>query len=279
MKTRIITALIGLPILIIILFLHNTIFFSIAVAIVSAVGVYELLHSTKYVKNKLLIVFSLLFSLIVPFAKIPGFEKYFTLATIAFVALLLSVLFANHATLMFSEVAICFTGAMLVPYAMSSIVFVRDLQPEIGIYSILLVFACAWISDIGAYFVGMLLGKHKLAPTISPKKTIEGAVGGVAFCVIFNIVFAYIYMSLAAKSGMNYEVNLLALIFVSLSASMIGILGDLSASIIKRQTGIKDFGNLMPGHGGVLDRFDSILFIAPYLYVILQIVPILTIAT
>ncbi len=126
---------------------------------------------------------------------------------------------------------------------------------------------CAWFGDSGAYFVGTFFGKHKLCPKISPKKTVEGFIGGIVTvgvvvavqCLVYNLV-------LPTDVKMNYAV----LIPVGMVASGIGVLGDLSASVIKRQYDVKDFGNLMPGHGGVLDRFDSVLFVAPFLYVVFK---------
>jgi len=202
---------------------------------------------------------------------------YFTLVLIVYLAGMLAVLFVKHSTVKFQELAVSFTAALLLPYGLSSLVFVRDLQPKIGLYPILMVFVFAWISDAGAYFIGLLFGRHKLAPTISPKKTIEGALGGVFFCILFTVAFTYVYADLVTKSGIQLTVHLGTMIVLSLLGSIVGILGDLSMSIIKRQTGIKDFGHLMPGHGGVLDRFDSILFIAPFLYVAIQMFPIVTV--
>ncbi|MEG0019946.1 MAG: phosphatidate cytidylyltransferase, partial [Oscillospiraceae bacterium] len=143
-----------------------------------------------------------------------------------------------------------------------------------GAFLFVLSGAIAWGGDVMAYFTGFLIGKHKLAPNLSPKKTIEGAVGGVLGSVFFAILMVYIYSYIkpwAEMSGIVYEITASKLLVVGTVAavgSCIGIIGDLFASAIKRQCGIKDYGYIMPGHGGVLDRFDSILLVAPFISVI-----------
>ena len=123
-----------------------------------------------------------------------------------------------------------------------------------------LVFIGAWITDIFAYFVGRLFGKHKLCETISPKKTVEGSIGGVVFCVIFFVLF-----SLAMPQKDNPWLYLI-MACVGILVSAVSQIGDLSMSLIKRHYGIKDFGKIFPGHGGVMDRFDSIVAAAGFLY-------------
>lgn len=283
MKTRIITALIGLPILGVILFFYDTVALNIALALVGAMAVYEMTYNTRLVTNKGLVLVSMLYALFVPFSQINAVEPYAKLVLMVYVVALVCILFARHNALSFQQVAVSFTVAMTIPFALSCLVFVRDLQPQnvklgLGLYYIILILICAWISDAGAYFIGRAFGKHKMAPTISPKKTIEGAVGGVVFCVIFNIAFTYVYFEIMKSSGTVVEANLIYLTVISVVGSLVGILGDLTASIIKRQCGIKDFGNIMPGHGGIVDRFDSILFIAPFLYVGLQLLSVANVA-
>lgn len=123
-------------------------------------------------------------------------------------------------------------------------------------YVVWLIFIIAWSTDTFAYFIGLLFGKNKLAPIISPKKTIEGAIGGIAGCAVSTFVFSIIFIPEMANIS----------ILFGIFGSIISQLGDLNASMIKRNNEIKDFGNIIPGHGGILDRFDSILFTAPYVY-------------
>ena len=277
MKTRLLSAVIGIPILIAVLFFYDTIVLNIAIALICMIGVYEFLHSTKYVANPVILVCSMLFAGMIPFMNFELMKDRTTLVMLVYIVILIAILFARHNTLKFEEIGVAFTVSVLVPFALSSFVFVRD-KYDGGIFYILLIFLCAWISDAGAYFIGRVFGKHRLAPTISPKKTIEGAVGGVIFCVIFNVAFTYGY-TVITEDSLHLEANLIALIVVSFVGSIIGIFGDLFASIVKRQTGIKDFGNIIPGHGGIIDRFDSVLFIAPFIYVMCDIWPIMSTAS
>ena len=131
-----------------------------------------------------------------------------------------------------------------------------------GLFYLLLLLNFSSICDMGAYFVGVTCGKHKLCPEISPKKTVEGAVGGLAVSLIFSIVIVLLFK-------MNDK--FVSTLIFTVPLSIVGILGDLFASIIKRNADIKDYGALIPGHGGILDRFDSILLIAPVLYLLISL--------
>ncbi len=128
-----------------------------------------------------------------------------------------------------------------------------------------LVFIIAFCTDIFAYFTGRFLGKHKLCPKLSPKKTVEGAVGGMIGALVFSLLFGNFFLEPGHALNVHF-------ILMTLIGSVISQLGDLSASAFKRQMGIKDYGKLIPGHGGILDRFDSVLFVAPYLYFYIALV-------
>ena len=140
---------------------------------------------------------------------------------------------------------------------------------ENGRYFILLPFTIAFLSDAGAYFTGLRLGRHKLAPVVSPNKTIEGVLGGGVFALAGVLIYALI-LDLALKFRVNYG----AAILYALLGSGVGVMGDLCFSVVKRQTGIKDYGNMLPGHGGFLDRFDSLVLIAPLVEALLLILPL-----
>ena len=127
----------------------------------------------------------------------------------------------------------------------------------------------AFLSDTGAYFAGYFFGKHKLAPVISPKKTIEGVVGGVLGAMVGMVIYCLV-MQLFFKYRVNYA---FALIY-GFVGSLAAVFGDLCFSVIKRQTGIKDYGNLIPGHGGILDRFDSMMVIGPLAEVLILLIPV-----
>ena len=158
--------------------------------------------------------------------------------------------------------------------AFTSIVYIHDYIPY-GNYIYLLTFICAWVTDIFAYFTGMLLGKHKLIPTVSPKKTVEGAIGGVVFCMLATVLFGFIIEKFFNTHGVT-SANYLVLIVAGIFASVVSQTGDLIMSVIKRHYGIKDYGKLFPGHGGVLDRFDSVLAVSLILSVICTYFDLLT---
>ena len=139
------------------------------------------------------------------------------------------------------------------PVLLSYIYMTRNLTQ--GIFLVWLIFLCSWGCDTCAYCVGMLIGKHKMAPVLSPKKSVEGAVGGVAGAALLGVIYA------AATQGPMLEYAVICAI-----GALISMVGDLAASAIKRNQGIKDYGKLIPGHGGILDRFDSVIFTAPVIY-------------
>lgn len=152
-------------------------------------------------------------------------------------------------------------GLIYVVFFSFHIVLIDQSEHRILIW---LVFLAAFGTDIMAYFTGMAIGKHKLCPNLSPKKSKEGAVGGVVGSVILCGIFGYLL-------GQG-EQMLIACLAIGFVGSIVAQLGDLSASAFKRQMGIKDYGNLIPGHGGILDRFDSVLFTAPLVYYVMQII-------
>lgn len=133
----------------------------------------------------------------------------------------------------------------------------------------------AWLTDTGAYLFGITMGKHKLAPKISPKKTVEGAVGGVVFCVATVLLLSLVYQWICSSVwGVSLSVDYWRLLLLVPVGALISMLGDLSASLIKRQCGVKDYGSLMPGHGGIMDRFDSVFFVLPFLVLFIRLFPI-----
>ena len=133
---------------------------------------------------------------------------------------------------------------------------------EHGVYITFLVFICSWGCDSCAYLVGVKFGKHKMSPQLSPKKSIEGAIGGVVGTAILAAVYCFIL-----REQMNLtDTKIFAMIAIAMAAAAVSMIGDLTASAIKRNYDIKDFGHLIPGHGGILDRFDSMIITAPIIY-------------
>ncbi len=271
MKQRILTAAVGIPLILVILFFYQSWFFSAAVALMAAIAVFEILQAAGLTKHRLLTVACLLFSALVPFFRTPGFNLLGKLALPVFLLILFGTLLYRHETLRYEQLGTAFTVSVLVPFSFSTMIYIRDQFPHPdALFFIMLTFAGAWFTDSGGYFAGRLFGKHKLAPKISPNKTVEGAVGGVVFCVVFYLIMGLCYYFYRQSFGPTVTIDYLQLGLLALIVSPIGMLGDLVASMIKRQCGIKDFGTIFPGHGGVMDRFDSILFVAPVLYVALQ---------
>ena len=174
------------------------------------------------------------------------------------VACFITMIIQNRARI--DDLGITLVGIVYIPVIMSllQLIYNRD-QGNILVW---LVFVIAWLGDTFAYFIGISLGRHKLCPSISPKKSVEGAVGGLLGSVAGAMAFGYFAWKLY---GMDLEMINLAVI--GLIGGISAQLGDLTASIIKRYAGVKDFGSIMPGHGGILDRFDSVLFTIPIVYI------------
>ena len=189
--------------------------------------------------------------------------------TLAFIMLSLSVLFAVY-VLTFPkfndrQMVYAFFGLIYVAVALSFIYKTRAMQD--GAYLVWLIFLCSWGSDLSAYSFGMLFGKHKLTPILSPKKSIEGAVGGVAGAAILGTVYALIFKDHLTE----FSNPVLFVAILCAVGSVIAQIGDLAASAIKRNHDIKDYGTLIPGHGGILDRFDSVIFTAPIVYYLITV--------
>jgi phosphatidate cytidylyltransferase len=170
-----------------------------------------------------------------------------------------AVLTFSHGKYKLADIAIAFMTAFYIIAGFNAILFLHDYEPG-GKYVYLAVFIGAWVTDTFAYFCGMLFGrggKHKLIPDVSPKKTVEGSIGGIVFCILAMVIFGIIINFIV-----DLRANYVVLIGAGLLASIVSQIGDLCMSVIKRTYGIKDYGKLFPGHGGVLDRFDSVLAVA-----------------
>ncbi len=278
MKTRIITGLVGLVVVIAWLISMYTPIFSAVLAIVAAIGVYELIKAFE-VKNPVFKGLCLIISVLIPFyfeykAKI-NIPMFPVIAAVLLISLIIMVL--DFKNLKFEQVACSLFAAAFVPSAFSCITLFRDVYITFqdsyiktdGIFLILFAFFCCWLSDTFAYFVGRKFGKRKLAPVISPKKTIEGAIGGIICTAVLNTVLFFVFRY---NFALSEKISLVTVIISSVFLSVISIFGDLAASTIKRHHGIKDFGNLLPGHGGVMDRFDSSCFVFPALYAIISVI-------
>ena len=268
MLKRIISALVGIVVGVTALILDNFYVYLGLLSLFSAIGVWELIHAVKCDKHKFLCWFCVIFAFAVPsLLVLDVLRPYrFTAFMLMIMILTLTMLF-GHKTITFVDISTCGAAVFVIPTSLSCIISTRYMFEGYlpGVFLIVYLLFCAWMGDSGAFFVGTFLGKHKLCPDISPKKTVEGFVGGVLTVGIAVTVQCLVYnLILPSTVKMNYAV----IIPMGMAASVVGVLGDLSASVIKRQYNVKDFGNLMPGHGGILDRFDSVLFVAPFIYMV-----------
>ncbi len=263
MKARLITSFFGLIVLAVVLFCFNIPFVMELVAgVLSAISVYELLHATRFASRKRLYFAAMGFALLLPYFFALGDLRWPLLLFVAFLVYLLCNGVFGHKQITFLQVvATAFMGTV-VSLCYCSLLLYRDLLAPYGLFYTMLSCGGAWLCDTGAFFSGLALGKHKLAPEISPKKTIEGAIGGVITAALGFLLVGFLYQTInnAIWPQTPIYVNYLYLGLTGLLLAPVGIVGDLSASVIKRQTDLKDFGTVMPGHGGVMDRFDSYLW-------------------
>lgn len=268
MLARVLFGAVGFVFVLLALFVFPPAVLEIALALLCALATYELLGSTKLVKNHGIVLLSVVVSLLCGLNQ-AGFMLKSPLHGWIGLALVIVLLLGSFAELLrhhdrvgASEVLCAFFGALILPQLLLSLT--RIFQMENGALLVLMPLLAAWGSDTFALFAGMLFGKHKLAPVISPKKTVEGGIGGVFGGVACLLVFTLLVNHFAGLSLSYAAAGLLGA-----AGSVIGQVGDLSFSIIKRQTGIKDYGSIFPGHGGVLDRFDSVIFVAPVVEAVL----------
>ena len=251
MKKRILSAVVLIAVLVIVFLFMPAWVAAIVVGILAAVASKELLHNTGLLTHKRINAYSSLMAFAVSIWSLFGCPAaYIGVGVLVFFALLFGEMMISKLELDAKNVLICAFSGLVIPYMLTALV--RIVMMGQGKIYIFVPFLLAFLSDTGGYFAGITLGRHKLCPLISPKKTVEGLIGGVLASVVGMILFA-------ALTDHN--------IFFSALLGFVGALGavfgDLSMSVVKRQMGIKDYGRLIPGHGGVLDRFDSVLVTAP----------------
>ncbi|MCM1523895.1 MAG: phosphatidate cytidylyltransferase, partial [Ruminococcus sp.] len=176
---------------------------------------------------------------------------------------------ADHKKLPFDKLSVMVTVTCLVTLSVTCLVSLKNISSVHGICYVVMALMAAWVPDAGAYFVGTAFGRHKLCPDISPKKTVEGAVGGLCVTAVVFVLYTIAYKAVMARFfGTQFNVNYIAVAVIMVIAALISMIGDLSASLLKREYQIKDFGKILPGHGGVVDRFDSVYFVLPYIMLV-----------
>ena len=262
MLKRIITAIISVVFLLVpaVVFSH-TVVFPIAVGLFTVVSIFEMAKCVGFHKKHSLTIPLYVFGMAVPFL-IRYVDDSVLVATICFVAVTAYIFYMfvhiiwSHSKIKFTEGAVFMLSMLYIIASFASVEYIRDFENG-GKYLYFLIFIGAWITDIFAYFCGKLFGKHKLIEDVSPKKTIEGSIGGMIFCSISFVLFGAI-----ANHFFEFNSNLIFLAVCGVIASIVSQVGDLIMSVIKRHYGIKDYGKVFPGHGGVLDRFDSVLAVS-----------------
>lgn len=270
MKTRIISGVLMALIVVFVLlagFNLSPVVITAFIAIIAAVGCYELIHNAAGIKSRLAVwgavVFTALFVLSRDYNITEGF-LYGDLAP-AFLSAFYFIFAAfctlkNHKDFDLAHIAMLSAMPIVLGYAFSTLGLV--ISDTGSIYYLLLLFNFSSVCDMGAYFVGVTMGKHKLCPNISPKKTVEGAIGGIASSLIVSLIITLAFG--------EFDKILMTLV-LTVPLCIVGMVGNLFASSIKRAVGLKDYGSLIPGHGGILDRVDSILMIAPALYLFMTV--------
>jgi len=269
MAKRIISAFIAIPIGIFILWIDRKELLLLVCAALSAAMVYEVLLATKYLRNLTITIYSLIFVVTFPFVLNYDYLMFrIRYVSFGFIIGLFVIMLFSHKKVNMAEVALVAFVSVCIPFSISSIGLMFDNLPVHRTFCIVYTLTITWISDAGAYFTGTFFGKHKLAPDISPKKTWEGFVGGIVTAVLFGALLAkgYELWEYIFNGAHTFTTDLPYLAILAIPCSVLGVLGDLSASLLKRECSVKDFGNIMPGHGGVLDRFDSALFTLPLVY-------------
>jgi len=262
---RILSGIIGLPIVALILIYGNIYVIDVLFALVALIAIHEYFNSFKE-KHKPVRWLGYISCILISLLHIIPEEYYLlTLALsicVSIAVLFIQVVFSNM-KITVTDIMITFFGMVYVVFFLSFIALLHGI--ENGKYLIWFILIAAWGTDTCAYFVGCKFGKHKFSQ-ISPKKSIEGCIGGTVGSMILALLYAFALNKLA-----GLQISYIYIAPISFALSILSQIGDLSASSIKRTMGIKDFGNLIPGHGGMLDRIDSIIFIAPFAYFLLNL--------
>jgi len=279
MKTRIIVSAVLLPIFFAVLFFFPPYILTGVVSLICAIAAYELLHATGSNKNKRILIYTIITAALVPASAylktLPAiiFNFQFSIFNLALLFILTCLLFIEailayktERQISLQHILIALFGGIVIPYMLSALINLR-IKPE-GHLFVLLPIICAFMTDSGAYFTGVALGKRKAFPNISPGKTIEGCIGGMitgaAGMIIYGIILA---------NTTPHTIIFPALVLYGIIGAAVTQLGDLVFSLIKREYDVKDYGRLIPGHGGMLDRFDSMTFTAPAMYLLLSAYP------
>jgi len=270
MKERLITAGIGVALLLVVFLALPKVCIAIFMAILCGLAVYELVTSTKLVKNMRTAIYCAVFAAFVPiWAYVDTNGTVGAIGIFAFALLMFGEAVLARGEVSYKNTASAVALAVVVPYLLSGIVRLSLLK--CGRSYALLPLVIAFLCDTGAMLIGANFGKHKLLPEVSPKKTVEGAIGGLVVSVVAAVIYGVIIQALA-----GHAVHFVPLVICALLGAAASQVGDLTFSLIKRQSGLKDYSNFLRGHGGIMDRFDSVCFTVAMVELIVAIAPVFT---
>ena len=278
MKTRVITAIVGIIVLIGVMFTFNTLIFNLVIAAITLIAIHEIYSALGFEKKDWL-----MYAVLVPYTLLVMTSNYQVMRRLVMPMSFLLVTFyaiylvVRNGTISYQKASGLLVFSGIVIFCFYSFVLLKEPYGYDAVFFILLILCFAWGGDTCAYFAGRAFGKHKLCPVVSPKKTVEGAIGGVLGTMVFGVIITLVYSVAAnrmeAFTRSNIGVSMYVIIaLLACVAAVLGIYGDLFASVVKRQCGIKDYGTIFPGHGGILDRFDSVMFIAPFVTMVITAV-------
>lgn len=276
MKNRVITSVAILAAMLTVVIFSKFIVYPLALALLAIIATFEVLRVIGSHKIWTLSIPAYLISAAFPLTAYfvdsnNSLEFLLILAAVVFVYLvwLMGVSVFSKGKIAFSKVSETLVGVTYVAVSFTSLSLIRYINHNFGVFLVVLVFVISWTCDTAAFAVGSLIGKQKLIPEISPKKTVEGAIGGVVFSALLCALYG-LGLDLVIE---KIQVNYLYLILFGIILSVVSQLGDLIASLIKREYDVKDYGRIFPGHGGVLDRFDSVLAVSTILLILSIVFP------
>ncbi|MBN3026391.1 phosphatidate cytidylyltransferase [Ruthenibacterium lactatiformans] len=282
MKTRVITSAVGLVVLFAVMTLFDTFVFNVVIAAICLLAIHEVFKAFRFEKAAYIYWGFVPYTLLVMFSDFHMVRICMLPASYIFALYLVLCVIGNSKSINYAKLGGMVLFSCIIMFCFYSLIYLKQLLPRAtygydALYFIFLILGFAWGGDSAAYFAGRAFGKHKLAPVVSPNKTIEGAVGGVMGSMLLGVVVTACYTALHGQLvgvpldtlGWRYYV---VVVLLGGFGSLLGIVGDLFASVIKRQCGIKDYGTIFPGHGGIMDRFDSVLFIAPFVAMVVTAV-------
>lgn len=283
MKTRVITAIVGILVLILVLFTFDTIIFNLVISAITLLAIHEIYAAMGFGKKEWpLYAVWVPLTLLVLLSNQAPVRRFLLPVGYLLLAFVCIYLVVRHGSVSYAKAAGLVMYGGIILFCFYSLIYLKVLLPvEIfhydAIFFILLILCFAWGGDTCAYFAGRAFGKHKLCPLVSPHKTVEGAIGGVIGTMVCGVVATLVYSMAADRmeefTRSNVGLPMYGIIaLLGMVAAVLGIYGDLFASVVKRQCGIKDYGTIFPGHGGIMDRFDSVMFIAPFVTMVITLV-------